>query len=1424
MNWFALVLRFIGSVLRTSRGCSRLRVLLSAGTSEGKSTGKENKSINTGRLDRVNNIVGGLHDVFSGLADAVDCVGGIGAITSLVRHVYGVFAASVRRWATLAFRWIYHREQILGQQQTSSLPISFTAVDHTIISTVEEAQIAAAQWNEKELIDVSDDITPELAIEIWQIFLEHAAGDVIDKAPSLSVKVGQQIILREKIKAASMKLQSKKAAIEGKKEKNYEKEFSFAMCLGGHIPYDAMYCYYLEFGGLHMKRERAFNQSAQPSSAAWSVSRDPHPRWTCKCNPSRVSFSVSNKNPCALHQARLQNLIQYFHCPMTQIGQRKKNRNRQICTKGMDAAGRRIVRALIRANDAMEPVTDTIASAAALAGLVYGAMEVVRDIRVVVGGMLRVARGGGDGGQAEAAPAVDLAVAGACGLGTSTSSTGMENELTCRRTTSDHCHQKLNHGKGRNVRFDDLPEDVICSIFSKLQLKDLVSTSVLSSKWKHMWTICPILRFDSSTLCGSNMCSAEQFTQKFIDNVNAFSGFPNLKKLDLLLLRTTREDLEDMIANCPNLEWLSLNRCHIYDELKFDRPFTRLIYLQVIHCQIKKIEIDAVNLKALVYKGFELRVDFSEAKGLETVDIEFFGIALQYLLTAIPSALPSVQNLTIEARILQESPWFVETSCKFSQLKCLRMLLHHRFSDNRNTLGLASFLKAAPLIEQLELDFNDDGYISDVETEALRSLPKCSYDHLKNVSIIGYVGCIGHVELLVHIVESAPALEALMIDRTQRRGRPLHEYSARLAGIAARGYLDGKILPTTKLDLYETQAAMLARLRAASDAAHELDVCVRHNDDDDDDYVVLHSCDRRRQHGHGRSCLHGCSGVRAAGGLVRIASGARHVRSAVGRYLAAADDDEEHDELSVGDKVLIAADVVVGAYDVVVGGIDVVVGVYDLAEYARGALARLRRMCPGVGIPVRFRIGKKKEDCRPKRIRKPGTKEVRFEDLSEDMQNMIFSKLPLKETVRTSVLSSKWRHLWKISPKLRFDGSTMRGEYMLEKLVGNVNAALKQQRGRMAEALEVKLEFQSRLVAFTGEKSILVDHLNNWVGSAASSCTTSLALDLAPKEFMDRHDRYMFPFELLDGKAASCLQQIQLSFVSLKPPTQFSGFPKLRKLSLHLVQVTGKDLQGLLSSCSNLEWLSIVRCNLNDDELKVDCALSRLLHLRIANCEISKIEMHAPKLKTFIYEGAQLPVDPIQAQELEVADIVFKGDITFQYALTVLPVVLPSVQNLTVHANFGLQFPWLLSTKSKFSQLKYLKWLLPQCSGDMDNIVYLASFLKAAPLLEVLEIHFNVPGYEDAGIPVLRSLPKCPYKNLKSIYITGFRGLKGQAEFLVHAVENASALEVLTIDTATKIGVRSAQHIGSTGGYVARSCLASIVSPKTKFQIVDTGR
>lgn len=258
--------------------------------------------------------------------------------------------------------------------------------------------------------------------------------------------------------------------------------------------------------------------------------------------------------------------------------------------------------------------------------------------------------------------------------------------------------------------------------------------------------------------------------------------------------------------------------------------------------------------------------------------------------------------------------------------------------------------------------------------------------------------------------------------------------------------------------------------------------------------------------------------------------------------------------------------------------------------------------------------------------------------------------------------------MWIICPILRFDGSTVCGKYVLEtqqytqKFIDNVNAVLKQQQGQVVETLEIKIEFYS----------MLVDHINNWVRFAASSSTKNIALDLAPRQLRGRNARYIFPFDLLDGETISRLQHIQLSFVSLKLPSQFSGFPNLKKLDRHLLHVTIKDLEDMPSGCSNLEWLSIVRCNLND-ELKVDRPLSRLLYLHVAHCETTKIKINATKLKTFVYKGVQLPVDPSQAQELEVADIAFDGKIAFEYALTVLPKVLPSVQNLTLHAHLLLK-------------------------------------------------------------------------------------------------------------------------------------------------------
>nr|XP_034591570.1 putative FBD-associated F-box protein At5g56700 isoform X2 [Setaria viridis] len=595
---------------------------------------------------------------------------------------------------------------------------------------------------------------------------------------------------------------------------------------------------------------------------------------------------------------------------------------------------------------------------------------------------------------------------------------------------------------------------------------------------------------------------------------------------------------------------------------------------------------------------------------------------------------------------------------------------------------------------------------------------------------------------------------------------------------------------------------MQARLRTMSAVAHGTEANMRRRRYEDAaaaDRVIVYSYD--------------LPGPGVAGGLLRLGYGVERVGSALRRIKEAREGLGEDESMPLGDKVVIATDTVVGVTHIVVGVTHIVVGACDFAQYARGALARFRSKSSSGGSGRTTTRGKRSYLWFRKRICEKGKYDVQFEDLPEDVQCIIFSKLELKEAVRSSVLSSKWANTWMIHSKLRFDGSKMYGKYMSGayrtlKFIDNVNRVLKLHHGKVVETLEIKVEFDR----------ILPIHLDNWVSFAAASWTKNLALDLVPENYLEHTERYIFPFELLDGETMSRLQQIQLSFVSFKLPSQFSGFPKLKRLDLYLLHVNRKDLQDMLSGCSNLEWLSIARCDL-EDELIVDRPLSHLLYLRVAHCKMTKIELHAAKLRTFIHNGTQLPVHTIQAQELKDAEIAVTNFTTFEHALNVLPKMLARVQNLTLQVPLRLKSSSLLEKSSKFPQLRHLKLLLRHSPEDLDNILSLASFLRAAPLIEELEIHFNITGRGNAEVGRLRNLPKCPYKHLRNICISGFIGTQGQAELLVHAVENAPALEVVTIDTANKSGNSLFQDVDRRGAYIARSCLEGKISPKTKLHI-----
>jgi len=99
-------------------------------------------------------------------------------------------------------------------------------------------------------------------------------------------------------------------------------------------------------------------------------------------------------------------------------------------------------------------------------------------------------------------------------------------------------------------------------------------------------------------------------------------------------------------------------------------------------------------------------------------------------------------------------------------------------------------------------------------------------------------------------------------------------------------------------------------------------------------------------------------------------------------------------------------------------------------------------------------------------------------------------------------------------------------------------------------------------------------------------------------------------------------------------------------------------------------------------------------------------------------------------------------------------------------------------------------------------------------------MHFDVH-FVGFGWGNFKILPPCLYNYLRKVHFTGFNGIKGQREFLLHIVENAPALKVLTIDPKKKLGLCNCKP----SDFVAcrakvRSELKGKLSPGTEVNIL----
>lgn len=271
-----------------------------------------------------------------------------------------------------------------------------------------------------------------------------------------------------------------------------------------------------------------------------------------------------------------------------------------------------------------------------------------------------------------------------------------------------------------------------------------------------------------------------------------------------------------------------------------------------------------------------------------------------------------------------------------------------------------------------------------------------------------------------------------------------------------------------------------------------------------------------------------------------------------------------------------------------------------------------------------------------------GEEEDRISNLPDDVICHILTFMPTKHAVGTSVLSNRWKHLWKSVPNLvfKFEDGTLISSFVI--FVDNV----------------LSLNCSSRVKKFVivcSEIYPLSSRLDAWISASVARDVEHLVICLP-------HYWYCAS-DLDDGQAWFVSSPLPSSFFNRKnlvtlelsciildvPETAF--FPSLKTAYLRSVQFIDNDaLKNLMSGCLVIEELNITRTEW-DNANTLYISSPTLLTLSLLNsprdCKTSgfRVVIDAPSVRTLkITDYSDIDYDLNDLSSLKTAYLDFDRD------------------------------------------------------------------------------------------------------------------------------------------------------------------------------------
>ncbi|GAV80216.1 F-box domain-containing protein/LRR_2 domain-containing protein/FBD domain-containing protein [Cephalotus follicularis] len=376
-------------------------------------------------------------------------------------------------------------------------------------------------------------------------------------------------------------------------------------------------------------------------------------------------------------------------------------------------------------------------------------------------------------------------------------------------------------------------------------------------------------------------------------------------------------------------------------------------------------------------------------------------------------------------------------------------------------------------------------------------------------------------------------------------------------------------------------------------------------------------------------------------------------------------------------------------------------------------------------------------------------------DLPQSIVESILMRLPIRDAVKTSILSSKWRYKWTMLPELVFDDECValsNDRVLVENsLVKFITRALFLHQGPIHK-------FQLSISYLESCSDI-----DQWLLFLSRNDIKELVLVLGEGEW------YRVPSCLFSCKKLTLLELFRCEF---DPPCTFEGFLCLRSLNLHHVLVAPEAIESLISSCPLLESLALSYF----DSLELNIRAPNLKYLCLEG-EFKDIFLENTPLLVSISVAMYMTDDIAEhfEQSSSCNFIKFLGGV-------------PLLERLIGHIYF-----------TKYLSIGDDPGKLPVTYSHLKTVeLYQVSFEDRKEILVVLRLITNCPNLKELQIsgssnamafieaPEYVLLEKeyptdCTFERLTLVKMTEMSGVPYEMEFIKFLLANSPVLETLSI-------------------------------------------